>query len=67
VKSFFNFGIVGHADMKSALEAQIKAIGERYGIVALYAFGSRANEIAGFIRGQLGIREHPSADLDIGV
>jgi predicted nucleotidyltransferase len=63
----FNLGITGYRDMKSALEAQIEAIGERYGIVALYAFGSRASEVAGLIHGQLGIREHPSADLDIGV
>ena len=53
--------------MKSTLEAQIQAIGERYGIVALYAFGSRAAEVAGLIRGQLVIREHATADLDIGI
>ena len=53
--------------MKSTLEAKIQTIGERYGIVALYAFGSRAGEVAGLIRGQLGIREHSSSDLDIGV
>ena len=49
------------------MEAELKSIGNRYGIIALYAFGSRAGEVAGLIRGQLGIREHPSADLDIGV
>jgi len=64
---FFNLGIVEYTDMKSALEAQIKAIGDRYGLVALYAFGSRASEVAGLVRGQLGIREHSSSDLDIGV
>ena len=49
------------------MEAELRSIGNKYGIVALYAFGSRAGEVAGLIRGQLGIREHPSADLDVGV
>jgi len=53
--------------MSSDIGAELKSIGNRYGIIALYAFGSRAGEVAGLIRGQLGIREHPSADLDIGV
>jgi predicted nucleotidyltransferase len=49
------------------METELKSIGNCYGIIALYAFGSRAGEVAGLVRGQLGIREHPSADLDIGV
>lgn len=53
--------------MNSDIEAELKSIGNRYGIIALYAFGSRAGEVAGLVRGQLGIQEHPSSDLDIGV
>ena len=53
--------------MSSDIGAELKSIGNRYGIIALYAFGSRAGEVAGLVRGQLGIREHSSSDLDIGV
>jgi len=49
------------------MEEELRSIGKRYGIIALYAFGSRAGEVAGLVRGQLVSREHPSADLDIGV
>lgn len=39
----------------------------RYGVDALYAFGSRAAEVAAFVRGQ-GVLNSPSAsDLDLGV
>lgn len=46
---------------------QLKALGTRYEISAVYAFGSRATEIAGCIRGQTVSPEFPESDIDIGV
>jgi len=50
-----------------SLADELKAIGGRYGIAALYAFGSRAAEIAGRIRHQAVSAEPPESDIDIGV
>jgi uncharacterized protein len=53
--------------MVSAIENQLGFIGNRYDIVALYAFGSRAREIAGKGHGK-GISPRDSnSDVDIGV
>jgi len=51
----------------SNLQRELKAIGPRYQIEALYVFGSRAREIAGRVRGQGVSSRHPDADVDIGV
>ena len=40
---------------------------EQYHLVAVYAFGSRATEIAACVRGEQVHREHPASDVDIGV
>lgn len=50
-----------------SLGDQLKALGTRYEISAVYAFGSRATEIAGCIRGQTVSPEFPESDIDIGV
>ena len=46
---------------------QLKALSTRYELSAVYAFGSRATEIARAIRGQTGSPEFPESDIDIGV
>lgn len=48
-------------------EDQLKALGTRYAIVALYVCGSRATEIVSHIRGQAVSPEFPESDVDIGV
>lgn len=48
------------------MESELRSIGNRYGLVALYAFGSRAGEVAGLLRGQLITPLHPTSDVDIG-
>ncbi len=50
-----------------SLEEQFRALSARYGIGAVYAFGSRATEFVGGIRGQVVSAESPASDLDIGV
>ncbi len=50
-----------------SLGDHLKALGTRYEISAVYAFGSRATEIARCIRGQTVSREFPESDIDIGV
>ena len=53
--------------MDSAIEAKLGAIGIRYGILALYGFGSRAAEIAGWVREQKVSSQCSDSDVDIGV
>lgn len=50
-----------------SLADELKALGCRYGIMALYAFGSRASEIASRVRPRAGCAEFPESDVDIGV
>lgn len=50
-----------------SLADELSAVGARYGIAALYAFGSRAAEVAGRVRGQAVPSEFPGSDVDIGV
>jgi len=50
-----------------SLGDRLKALGTRYEISAVYAFGSRATEIARCIRGQTVSPEFPESDIDIGV
>jgi predicted nucleotidyltransferase len=45
----------------------LKAVGGRYGVAALYVFGSRATEVASRIRGQAIDSETSGSDVDIGV
>lgn len=53
--------------MASAIETQLRFIGSRYEIAAFYAFGSRAREIAGRIRGEVPSPKDSDSDVDIGV
>ncbi|MBI5444540.1 MAG: nucleotidyltransferase domain-containing protein [Deltaproteobacteria bacterium] len=42
-------------------------IAERYGLIAVYAFGSRAAEVVRRARGREGAPEAPGSDVDLGV
>lgn len=50
-----------------SLDEQLEAVATRYGIVALYAFGSRATEIASRAHEQAGPVRTLGSDVDIGV
>ena len=50
-----------------SLADELKAVGARYGIAALYAFGSRAAEIASRVHRQAVSSEFPESDVDVGV
>jgi predicted nucleotidyltransferase len=50
-----------------SLADELRAVGARFGIAALYAFGSRAAEIADRVRGKAVPSESPGSDVDIGV
>ncbi len=49
------------------MQDKLRALSIRYEIAALYAFGSRATEVASRIRGQEAPAELPESDLDMGV
>jgi predicted nucleotidyltransferase len=51
----------------SPLDEQLGAIGNRYGVLAIYVFGSRAAEIASRVRGQGVSGGPPDSDVDIAV
>lgn len=49
------------------LRRSLEEIGRRYNLEAIYVFGSRAEEIAGRVRGQAVLSCYPASDVDIGV
>lgn len=49
------------------MKEQLQEVCKRYGVVALYAFGSRTEEIVERVRGQSPPVQHPTSDVDIGV
>ena len=53
--------------MPLAIENKLRFIGSRYDIAALYAFGSRAEEIAAKVQGKEISPESLLSDVDIGV
>jgi len=46
---------------------KLKNIANHYKIIAIYAFGSRAAEIAARVRGEFSNCRHSGSDLDIGI
>lgn len=46
---------------------QIADLCARYGVDALYAFGSRAAEVAAFVRSQAVLESASASDVDLGV
>lgn len=56
--------------MAENLGQSLREIATQYDLVAIYAFGSRAREIASRMpgyRAEEGVAEHPDADVDMGV
>jgi len=51
----------------ASLAERLREIASQYHIADLYAFGSRAAEIAARVRGQATSNQHPASDVDIGV
>jgi predicted nucleotidyltransferase len=49
------------------IQERLYALARQYDLVAIYAFGSRAIEIAARVSGQEVVAAHPSSDADIGV
>ncbi len=49
------------------MEEELKQISERYGISAIYVFGSRAEEIASRLRREEAFPSYPQSDVDIGI
>lgn len=47
--------------------AHLAALCARYGVNALYAFGSRAAEVVAFVRGQAVLVSTSASDVDLGV
>ena len=45
----------------------VKIIGARYQLAAIYVFGSRASEVARRLTGDVVAAVHPESDVDIGV
>lgn len=54
---------VGEMDLQAALGD----LARQYGLVAIYAFGSRAGEVAARVAGVVPESVHPASDVDIGV
>lgn len=53
--------------MTTKLAEDMSALAERYGVNAVYFFGSRAKEMASRLRGNQAVVEHPGSDVDVGV
>jgi predicted nucleotidyltransferase len=51
----------------SGLERDLGALAARYGLLALYVFGSRAEEVAARVAGGSSPATHAGSDVDIGV
>ena len=49
------------------LEDKLRGLAARYEITALYALGSRAQEVASRVRGQAVPLDFPESDVDIGI
>lgn len=49
------------------IAAKLSTICEQHGVDALYAFGSRAHEIAALVQERLAADSRSAADVDLGV
>lgn len=58
---------LGCYDSRMTAAEQVASLCARYGINALYSFGSRAAEVAGFVRGQAVLESKNASDVDLGV
>ncbi len=49
------------------MKQEIADICERYGVLDLYVFGSRAREVVSLVEGRISNLEQPEPDVDIGI
>ncbi len=54
------------ASMVEPLQKRLAELCDRFALVALYVFGSRAGEIAACVAGRQAPSEHPQSDVDVG-
>ena len=52
---------------KNDLQELVRTLASRFELLAMYAFGSRATEVAACARGEPAVVLHPASDVDIGV
>ncbi len=57
----------GNEESGSAIQHRLKDIALRYGLEEVYAFGSRAKEVAARMTGKKPSAAYPRSDVDIGV
>ena len=55
------------ATVNGGLAAALRGLCEEHGLVAMYVFGSRSEEIAALASGQAVRAAQPESDVDIGV
>ncbi|MEW6682147.1 MAG: nucleotidyltransferase domain-containing protein [Nitrospirota bacterium] len=53
--------------MSRSLQAALADLAGRHGLDAVYAFGSRSQEVAALVRGEPAVSKSPRSDVDIGV
>ena len=53
--------------MKENLDTRLQHIADRYGLEEVYAYRSRAKEVAARLRGEAARATYPESDVDIGV
>jgi len=52
---------------KEKAMSDLTALADRFGLDAIYLFGSRASEVAAFTRGRAGLNAEAASDVDVGV
>jgi len=52
---------------KARLFDPMRSLAERFGLDAIYVFGSRAQEVAAFVRGEGDLDPASASDVDVGV
>jgi predicted nucleotidyltransferase len=53
--------------MDENLQLGLEALAAEYGLLAIYVFGSRAEEVAARLAGDPVTASHPESDVDIGI
>ncbi len=51
----------------ASLSDRLADLARQYGLIAIYSFGSRAEEVAAQVAGRAAASAHPASDVDIGV
>lgn len=52
--------------MVEPLQNEVARVCDEFSLVALYVFGSRAEEVASRVAGRPAVCEHPDSDVDVG-